>query len=198
MGDVNCKPVLIGDFNSRTRCNPDYTIPDNDLIETLDIDVSDDIYTYLYDFENLSKYDVPLNRSSQDTSAPSSYGLKLLEMCKCNNLYIANGRIDQDKNMQFVSTQRGAERLVFDGFDYYYAKLLANGNGSWECVLRRPKNCKARIHATDDHVVWQYMQHNHPPDIAAYVVRRQVKHAALNTPVSLTGEFWRLLRLSLE
>jgi hypothetical protein len=91
--------------------------------------------------------------------------------------------------MQFVSTQRGAERLVVDGYDYYFSKTLANGHKSWECVLRRKNHCKARIHATDDHVVGQCTQHNHPPEptrIEAYVIRRQVQDAALNTPVNFS------------
>ena len=50
-------------------------------------------------------YNVSLQRSSEDKGRINVYGNKLLQLCKNNCLYIANGRIGNDKNMGKVTSK---------------------------------------------------------------------------------------------
>ena len=88
--------ALIGDFNSKTGVLPDFTFPD-ESINIFDLDYDAEILEYLYDFEKLLQNDIPLQRVSECTCRPNNYGHRLLEICKNNNIYIANSRIGLDK-----------------------------------------------------------------------------------------------------
>ena len=44
----------------------------------------------------LEELNIPVNRTSQDI-VKNQYGNRLLELCKCNDLFIVNGRIGGDK-----------------------------------------------------------------------------------------------------
>ena len=46
----------------------------------------------------LEELNIPVNRTSQDI-VKNQYGNRLLELCKCNDLFIVNGRIGGDKNI---------------------------------------------------------------------------------------------------
>ena len=69
--------ILVGVFNSGTRCHTDYnTIHNEDLIDTLDYDPNGEIISYFKDCEKLIKCDVPLHRTNQDENRPNYYGYK--------------------------------------------------------------------------------------------------------------------------
>ena len=45
------------------------------------------------------KKGIPVNRLSQDSTHVNKYGQKLIELCKRCSIYIANGRLSNDKNI---------------------------------------------------------------------------------------------------
>ena len=45
------------------------------------------------------KKGIPVNRFSQDSTHVNKYGQKLIELCKRCSIYIANGRLSNDKNI---------------------------------------------------------------------------------------------------
>lgn len=92
--------AFLGDFNSKIRKLQDYTVPDEHLLDVLDLDSDVELLNFLYDYENLQKQGIPLNRVSQDNNRPNSYGYKLIEFCSRLNLYIGNSRLPgNDKNI---------------------------------------------------------------------------------------------------
>ncbi|CAG2253788.1 unnamed protein product [Mytilus edulis] len=95
----NCYVALVGDFNSKTGSLPDYIIPDESVVSMFDLDCDADILDYLYDYENLTRNKITLQRVSQCTCRPNKYGHRLLELCRKNNLYIANSRVGSDKDI---------------------------------------------------------------------------------------------------
>ena len=56
--------------------------------------------------------------------------------------------------MEFSFTERGARKLIRNGYQYVKQKDLANELTSWECTERRKGNCKAKVklNAIDDFV----------------------------------------------
>ena len=90
---------LVGDFNSKTSTLDDFIVPDEDLINVLDFDDSDEFLQELYDFENLNRYGVSLKRFSEDKNRPNKYGHKLIEMCQNCSIYIVNSRRGNDKGI---------------------------------------------------------------------------------------------------
>lgn len=89
--------ALTGDFNSKTGTLNDYIEPDDSILDLFDIDT--DLYDYMYDFQNLLNHKISLKRVSKCKGRTNNYGHKLLEVCKRNNLYIANSRIGSDANI---------------------------------------------------------------------------------------------------
>ncbi|OWF46235.1 RNA-directed DNA polymerase from mobile element jockey [Mizuhopecten yessoensis] len=90
------KVAIVGDFNAKTQVRDDFVEPDDNFIRSLNLDENDELYSYLYDIEKLKLYNVPLRRASQCKAKVNNYGNKLLDFCKQNNMYIANGRIGND------------------------------------------------------------------------------------------------------
>ena len=50
--------------------------------------------------------------------------------------------------MEFVRSEKGARKLIRNGYMYVYQKDLADEVTSWECELRRRGRCKARVKYT--------------------------------------------------
>ena len=50
----------------------------------------------MYDYENLLRANIPLDRKSLCTGKPNTYGHCLLDFCRKNNIYIVNGRVGKD------------------------------------------------------------------------------------------------------
>ena len=66
--------------------------------------------------------------------------------------------------MEFTTTEKGARKLLKDGFIYFFQNTLANDVSSWECSLGRKGQCKARVKLTsDDQFIEQTNEHTHPP-----------------------------------
>ena len=84
---------LVGDFNSRIG-------KENDFYEFSEFDehVFDDFVDVneFNDLKVLDNLNIPRKRNSQDLIV-NSYGRKLLDFCKNNNMYVLNGRVDKDR-----------------------------------------------------------------------------------------------------
>ena len=96
--------LLCGDFNFHTGTSPDFVTPLGS-----DEDVESDVETglsYLSDiFIDWSDYEIDRTRYSQDTSCDrSTYGKKLLDICKNNLVLIFNGRIGEDHRVGKATT----------------------------------------------------------------------------------------------
>lgn len=94
---VNHKFILLnGDFNSRTGM-------DSDFIELIDDDrnPANNVINYA---GTLEQFDMSYIRSSKDTFK-NNYGNQLLQLCKNNNLFILNGRVNGDKIGMFTCRQ---------------------------------------------------------------------------------------------
>ena len=56
--------------------------------------------------------------------------------------------------MEYVTSERGKQKLVLEGYVYVKQKALSTGDISWECECRRHKGCKARLRVRGtDHLV---------------------------------------------
>ena len=84
---------LIGDFNAKTSALPDFVIPDESVVDLFNLDTDCDIIDFLYDYVKLPQQGISLDRVTKCSCRPNNYGHKLLDLCKKNNLYIANSRI---------------------------------------------------------------------------------------------------------
>ena len=89
--------AIVGDMNSRTSIVKDFIVPDEQLIDILDID-DENIYD-LFGYFHLSNKNIPLARCSRDNSFINKYGTKLIDFCKRCNMFIANGRIGKDRGI---------------------------------------------------------------------------------------------------
>ena len=87
---------LIGDFNAKTGDLQDFTVKDEDLSQFLNVYDDVEFSQFMNDYDILKKNNIPLGRYSKCTSQPNTYGRKLIEFCKTNNLYIGNGRLGED------------------------------------------------------------------------------------------------------
>ena len=98
--------ALIGDFNARTSTKSDYIVPNDDLVEILNIDGAGVIDDFLYSHQKLLFHNIPLERVSEDKGKCNSHGSKLLSMCKNNNVFICNGRAGDDKGVGRVTSNQ--------------------------------------------------------------------------------------------
>jgi hypothetical protein len=87
--------LTIGDFNGYTANNPDYADCDEFLLKQLDYDY--EIIQSMNVTEILSKYDLPVERFSKDKKQ-NRVGNVILDICKNNNMFIVNGRVDPDRS----------------------------------------------------------------------------------------------------
>lgn len=92
---------LFGDFNARTNQTDDFVKPDESLFQNLHFldELDDDFLNNFYSYKVLIQNNIPLQRSSEDKARCNNYGYKLIELCKRSSLYIANGRLFDDRNI---------------------------------------------------------------------------------------------------
>jgi len=87
---------LVGDTNGRTGRLKDFTQTDNYLNEYLQIDA--EAQAYLNKHALLENLPIPLERCSQDQRT-NTHGIRLIELCRNNNLFILNGRLFKDRHL---------------------------------------------------------------------------------------------------
>ena len=67
--------------------------------------------------------------------------------------------------MEYVKSEKGKEKLLFEGFVYVKQKNLAKGVVSFECKkCRYSTTCKAKVKVFGNQVVEWLHEHTHGPD----------------------------------
>ena len=85
--------LLMGDFNSRVKNLPDFVQIDKYMCDVYGLH---DLYEENTNILNILEVNnISLNRHSADNTV-NSYGYNLLEFCKNNNIFILNGRFEND------------------------------------------------------------------------------------------------------
>ena len=94
---------LLGDFNAHTNNDNDFISIDDTIEQTLHIE------NFVNDIDRVSiqNFGFPLERFNSDHSRIDNYGRRLLDICKSFNLYIANGRLGDDRSLG-TQTCRGS------------------------------------------------------------------------------------------
>lgn len=86
--------------------------------------------------------------------------------------------------MEFTTTERGARKLIRNGYIYLFKKNLANGS-SWECELRRRGECRASIKLDEaEDFLAEVNQHTHAPSnikCETTKVKANIKRRATDT-----------------
>ena len=85
--------------------------------------------------------------------------------------------------MEFITSNKGSLKLLYQGFSYVKQKDLVDNVVSYECVRRRSANgtCKARIHIRDDEVVGDHTHQPNPAGTETLKVVAVMKHRARTT-----------------
>ena len=87
--------------------------------------------------------------------------------------------------MEFIASNRGGKKLIYQGYVYVKQKNLAGRVEAYECEMRRNlKQCKAKIRIIGNDVVGMSNEHTHAPDTGrpeALRVREAIKHRAIET-----------------
>ena len=99
--------------------------------------------------------------------------------------------------MELARSEKGARKLIRNGYMYVYQKDLAGEVTSWECKLRRRGQCKARVKLDRNNAFLQEVNdHTHPATqtkVEVVKVKASIKRRAeisLDTPQQIiTGEF---------
>jgi len=87
---------LAGDFNARTSKIPDFIPSDPFIDEMFDVDL--DLQTHFNKHTILENLSYTLNRASKDNKT-NTHGMRLIELCRNNNLFILNGRSGSDNTV---------------------------------------------------------------------------------------------------
>ena len=66
--------------------------------------------------------------------------------------------------MEFVTTNKGQQKLCYQGYLFIRQKDLANGAVGWECEGRRLERCPGRAKTCEDELISQLNEHTHGPD----------------------------------
>ena len=86
--------------------------------------------------------------------------------------------------MEFIQSERGKRKSIYEGYIYVKQKDLANGVVSYECERRRHNNCKAKIKVKGHDVLGRVNSHTHAPDInrpEKLKVQQEIKTKAVTT-----------------
>ena len=87
---------MFGEFYSRTGILADYVIADTFISEMNDNDTL--LEESKYKLECLEKLNIPLNSKSADLTT-NNYGHQLIDFCKNNDLFILNGRLENNTDV---------------------------------------------------------------------------------------------------
>ena len=92
--------LLTGDLNSRTKNISEIAQTDIELLELCNIDSNDfeNNDNSAYVVTTLEELGIPICRKSLDSQS-NTFGHRLIELCKNNNLVILNGRVGEDQNI---------------------------------------------------------------------------------------------------
>jgi hypothetical protein len=88
---------------------PDFCCPDENFLDIINLRYDEEILKYFYDHNNLVENGVSLYRYTQCTCRPNTYGKRLIELCKKNNIYFVNSKIGRFS----IKSPTRAYRLLF-------------------------------------------------------------------------------------
>ena len=78
--------------------------------------------------------------------------------------------------MEFVKSDKGKDKVIFEGYVYVKQKNLANDVVLFECEKRRNKaECKAKIKIRGEVLVGRFNEHFHGPDPGRQEVLKAVQ-----------------------
>ena len=87
--------------------------------------------------------------------------------------------------MDYVRSNKGGMKLLFQSNLYVKQKVLSSGAVCWECDQHRNKfACKAKLHVLDDQVIKQVSDHTHVASravVESSKVRQEMKKRARET-----------------
>ena len=86
--------------------------------------------------------------------------------------------------MEFVQSERGKMKLIYEGYIYVKQKELANNVTSYECEKRRHNNCKAKVKVCENEVVGHVNDHTHAvdqPRREVLLVQQEIKAKSIAT-----------------
>lgn len=89
--------------------------------------------------------------------------------------------------MQFLTSERGNNKLVHEGYIYTRQKTLSNQAIAWTCELK--PNCKSRVSTLDNSIMKGPTEHSHTPDpsrIQYCIARSEMKKLATTTQMKPT------------
>ena len=86
----------MGDFNSRTSAEKDFVDPADFGLQDVDM--------FYHDVQELPNLGFLMERNSKDTTV-NNFGRKLLDVCKHCNIFILNGRSQDDIIGDFTCKQ---------------------------------------------------------------------------------------------
>ena len=109
--------LLYGDFNARTDIASDYIFERSDglLPKLLDDNCYEKTLAYTY-----LKRNNMLQRHSMDRRPVNRYGAQLIDLCKTNDMFILNGRGDQDCDVDKYTRVDTTGSSVIDYMSYVH------------------------------------------------------------------------------
>jgi hypothetical protein len=95
--------------------------------------------------------------------------------------------------MEHIISDKGGQKLLFEGYLYVKQKVLTNNVVSWECERRRyTESCRAKLKVDGMQVVGRIHEHTHAPDTAKVEVVKayqSMKQKAKETQVKILNYF---------
>jgi len=79
-----------------------------------------------------------------------------------------------DKDIDFVTTAKGARALIVDHFKYVKIRASKDEKVYWRCADNKTTKCTAKSSTMSEQLMAMLGYHNHSPDIGKIVVERAV------------------------
>ena len=113
---LNSRHVLLfGDFNARTAKLADYLEGDTFIFEILG---DESLNTEREEtFQNFEKASIPIERNNAYPKT-NAYGYQFLDLCRNNNLFILNGRLDNQEPKRTCKNSSTVDYFVSTAFNF--------------------------------------------------------------------------------
>ena len=141
--------LLFGDFNSRSGTIPDYVHMDNFICTKLGIEDLNDENTRTLNFFDISN--IPLTRQNADNSI-NTYGRNLIDFCKNNNIFILNGRLNNDQLVPKLTCKDSStvdyfisSACIFEQINEFEVHEFSNLYSDAHCSLTLPLNTSLAV-----------------------------------------------------
>ena len=150
----DCYFCIAGDLNSHTGKKRDHVESSDFTEDQLNFDV--EAQTNVASLKYLQNNNIKVNRQNESSQRPNPYGNLLLQLCKTNNLFIGNGRIDSDPTGKVTTTDGSlidymvasptiltkVEQLIVHDFDAIFSDI--------HCRVSWTLNCPNKSHGPNN------------------------------------------------